>query len=147
MNIRHLSALLCAAAIVSIAGCGGGGGGNDSGCGEKSQSFAIEFEIKSFTLPIGKPATLQSVLTPESCRSSMKLNLSSGDFPTGMTLDNGNEWIGIKISEDDENVTFEKISAGNPASTGSIKTPIPKSSITNVPQLLFNCSGASQILV
>ena len=89
MNIRHLSALLCAAAIVSIAGCGGGGG-NDSGCGEKSQSFAIEFEIKSFTLPIGKPATLQSVLTPESCRSSMKLNLSSGDFPTGMTLDNGN---------------------------------------------------------
>ena len=85
MNIRHVSALLSAAAMVSIAGCGGGGA-----CGEKSQSFGVAFAAQTFTLPTGKPASLQSTITPESCRSSMKFTVFSGQLPPGMEIDNGN---------------------------------------------------------
>ena len=84
MNIRHISALLCAVTIVSIAGCGGGA------CGDKSQSFGVSFAVQALTLPTGKPASLQSVITPESCRSSMKFSVFSGQLPVGMELDNGN---------------------------------------------------------
>ena len=84
MNIRHFSVVLCVTAVVSLAGCGGGA------CGEKSQSFGVSFAVQSLTLPTGKPTSLQSVVTPESCRSSMKFSVFSGQLPVGMELDNGN---------------------------------------------------------
>jgi hypothetical protein len=80
------SASLAIATMVAMAACGGG---SDSACGEKSQSFGITFEAKSFNIKLGEPAELKSILTPESCRADMSFS-EKGELPTGMTFVNGN---------------------------------------------------------
>jgi len=121
-----LTSLLYLTTIVSLAACGGGG---DNPCGEKSQVFAIAFEAKSVSLPIGKSASLQSTVTPESCRSAMKFSVQGGALPTGMSLNDGNV-------------------AGTPTTAGIYKFQIAITAVDGYQSITFaNTPRSSQITV
>ncbi|HSV52207.1 MAG TPA: putative Ig domain-containing protein [Burkholderiaceae bacterium] len=78
------------ALALSVALLGGCGGGSDDPCGEKMQFFAIAFAAEKHSLKLGKPATIASTVTPESCRGDMSFAVRSGALPPGMTIENGN---------------------------------------------------------
>lgn len=75
------------AATALLVGCGGG---SENTCGEKTQSFAINFAAKSFDLKLGQATELKSLVTPESCRFDITYGVRIGSLPDGMTLVNGN---------------------------------------------------------
>ena len=126
MNNTFLPTLLCASTIIFLAACGGG---DDSPCGEKSQVFAVEFETKSLSLPTGKPASLQSTVTPESCRADMTFALKDGTLPTGMSLNNGNV-------------------AGTPTTPGTYKFQVSITAVDGYQNIIaFAAPRSSQITV
>jgi hypothetical protein len=111
--------------IASLSACGGG----DNLCGEKSQLFAIDFETKLVSLPTGKTASLQSTVTPESCRSDMTFSVRDGALPTGMSLSNGNV-------------------AGIPTTVGTYKFQISITAVEGYDRIIpFNAPRSSQITV
>jgi len=121
-----MTALVCASTVVLLSACGGGG---DDACGEKSQVFGIEFDAKSVSLPVGKPATLRSTVTPESCRPDMTFIVRDGTLPRGMSLDSGNV-------------------AGTPTTAGTYKFQIGIEAVGGYqPLLAFIAPRSSQITV
>jgi hypothetical protein len=74
------------ASIAALTACGGG----DSACGEKSQSFGIEFAPRAYAFKVGTESTITATITPESCRGDMTIGVASGAIPPGMSLVRGN---------------------------------------------------------
>ncbi|WP_144289932.1 hypothetical protein [Ideonella sp. A 288] len=70
---------------LALASCGGG-----SSCGAETQSFGITFANSAYSLKVGQAATVNSSITPESCRSSMTVRTLNGSLPNGMEFKDGN---------------------------------------------------------
>lgn len=84
---KKVSLALGALATITLASCGGGGEGDL--CGEKSQTFAVNFDAKAYTLKVGQAASVHSSVTPESCRSDISFSVENGSLPPGMSIANG----------------------------------------------------------
>ena len=83
--------LVCAASAAILVACGGG---SNSICGDQVQGFSIDFTNYTYLLSKGTPSTISTVITPESCRSSMHFSSSTSVLnnppPPGMSISNGN---------------------------------------------------------
>jgi len=72
-----------------------GGGENSSGCGGKSTNLGIDFAEPVYELNKDTTATIYTIITPQSCRSSMHFSsydggLGGGPLPEGMSIVGGN---------------------------------------------------------
>lgn len=96
MYLKIFSRRLAVLFVVSaMAACGGGN--NDSPCGGSSGSIPVFINFQGLNInnnsvrfEVNKPASLNTVVVPEGCRSSMTFAVKSGALPPGMTLENGN---------------------------------------------------------
>ncbi len=97
--MRKITASILITSLFGLISCGGGSTGP---CGSDLEVFSVRFAQASYTIAKGTPASINSNITPESCRGSMQFEISNGTIsgepssnssiylPPGMTLSNGN---------------------------------------------------------